>query len=340
MTTTDERVSFLRDNPALIQVSRLALIHYREWQDSPKDQEWQETYLGFRYHDLGGGINPQETLQLQRNGILEVVHKASKGAAYYGVRYADGLQTILALLDAEREAIMTNQDDQGDFPRDFLSVIIGYDSAKNLVTRALEATRPVHILMIGPPASSKTVFLMELARLPSSEYHIGSSTSKAGLSSRLIEHKPRILLIDEMDKMDGDDQNVLLSLCENGIVKETKYQRHRQVDLKDTRVFAAANSLNFRPEIISRFQVLNFKPYNKMEFAEVVTELLHQREEIPPEVGSKIAQALWKRGMVTGRTRGQQYGPDPREAIRLARLMKEPTEKELSMVLDMLEEYQ
>ena len=44
--------------------------------------------------------------------------------------------------------------------------------------------------------------LEELSRLPYSKYVLGSSLIKAGLYEVLFNEKPRVLILDELDKVD------------------------------------------------------------------------------------------------------------------------------------------
>ena len=53
-------------------------------------------------------------------------------------------------------------------PPDLLDATIGYDDVKKIFARSLRPTKRVHILLIGPPASAKTLFLLEVTRLPGS----------------------------------------------------------------------------------------------------------------------------------------------------------------------------
>ena len=55
--------------------------------------------------------------------------------------------------------------EEGDIPDDLFDFILGHDQVKNLVWKSINAERPVHVLMVGPPASAKSMFLGELARL-------------------------------------------------------------------------------------------------------------------------------------------------------------------------------
>jgi len=79
-------------------------------------------------------------------------------------------------------------------PTDLFSVIVGFEDVKAVVRRSLEAERPVHVLLVGPPSTAKSLFLMELSRLPNARYALGGGrSSRAGVSRNkpfLLRHKP------------------------------------------------------------------------------------------------------------------------------------------------------
>jgi len=211
--------------------------------------------------------------------------------------------------------------------------VVGYDDVKDLFVKALRMYGdglPVHFLMVGPPASAKTAFLLCLAKLKRSLYVLGSRVSRAGLSGVLIENKPRVLLIDELDKMDGRDYAVLLSLCESGRVVECLHRRFRVADL-ETLVFASANELAKIPsELLSRFTILRFKEYSQQEFMKIVRNLLVKRERIKPRLARYIGKCVWN----------HLHSKDVRDAIRLARLVrKNQTKWEVKRVVKTLKRY-
>ena len=89
---------------------------------------------------------------------------------------------------------------------------------------ALESESTTHILLTGPPASAKTMFLMSLLQYLNKSYFVdGGNTTKAGIIDYLFENQPRYLLIDEIDKLRPEHQTFLLNLMETGIISETKY---------------------------------------------------------------------------------------------------------------------
>lgn len=326
--TVAELVEYFRLNPGTLALAQRALDHWKVWDARPKVYDWDKIYVGFRYHEVGA--NPWEIQTLVRAGVFAIKDRTNSGTQY---TVADP-EALAAALTAQ-EGLDPLAEGELSIPEDIFSPIIGYEPAKELFRRALEAPRPVHLLMLGPAASAKTMFLMEIQRLPGAEYHLGSSTTRAGLATVLLERRPRFLTIDEIDKMATADQDVLLSLCETGIVKETKWGRFRQAQL-NTRVFAAANRVHLvRPEVLSRFGILEFSPYEESEFVEVVINVLTRREDVPNEVAVFLAEELWAQAS----REAASAIADPREAIRLARLMRTPTVEEARAVLAMMKQY-
>jgi Holliday junction DNA helicase RuvB len=100
------------------------------------------------------------------------------------------------------------------------------------------------ILLSGPPASAKTLFLHCLMRLNGSYFIVidCSNATKSGLVDYIFDNKPKYLLLDELDKLSRKDQTFLLNLMETGIVSETKHNKTRRMEIK-TSVFATSNNI-------------------------------------------------------------------------------------------------
>ncbi len=79
--------------------------------------------------------------------------------------------------------------------------IIGYDNIKKIFLFAISSQLPVHILLVGPPGSAKTLFLMECMNLSRSYFTLGSHSTKAGMIDYLFANRPRNLIIDEIEYM-------------------------------------------------------------------------------------------------------------------------------------------
>jgi hypothetical protein len=84
----------------------------------------------------------------------------------------------------------------------FFGDIIRHEHIKRLFGLALRSDEPTHILLSGPPASAKTMFLVSLRqRLKDSYFIDGGNTTKAGIIDYLFKNGAPYLLIDEIDKM-------------------------------------------------------------------------------------------------------------------------------------------
>lgn len=102
-------------------------------------------------------------------------------------------------------------------PDDIFEDIIGHDDVKELLRAVLIAEKPVHVLLAGPPALAKSLFLWDIERTYGEQalWLVGSATSKAGLWDLVAEREPQLLLIDELDKMNAADTAALLSIIQN-----------------------------------------------------------------------------------------------------------------------------
>jgi Holliday junction DNA helicase RuvB len=190
--------------------------------------------------------------------------------------------------------------------------IVGYDDVKDLFERAIKAERPVHLLLCGPPASAKSLFMRSLTKLERSYYTVGTSSTKSGIIDYLFEHRPRYLIIDELEKMNKKDQTSLLNLMESGILTELKHNQQRTTRLK-TWVFASCNSTDkLLPPLLTRFRDIHFKPYTEEEFVEIVVNVLDREEGVDRGIALLIADAVYNRLKST----------NIRECVRIARLAK------------------
>lgn len=157
---------------------------------------------------------------------------------------------------------------------------------------------------------AKTLFLWDIERAGGERaiWLVGSATSKAGLWDLVAERQPRILLIDELDKMNAADTAALISMMEGGRLVRAK--KGRELDLTHLLwVVAATNRMHgLSPELLSRFAVRKLEPYVPLEYQRVVKGVLVRRENVSPELAQDIAQRL------DGRSQ------DVRDAVRTARL--------------------
>jgi len=305
------RVSdFVNEDP-----QREGLLHYLvEFEESHAPEDWAKDVSGgtadvsWTWDKVG--IPAPKIMPLVNAGLLGIVF-SSRSSTHYALVGREVIKKVLGELERLREEanLIATLDKEIEIPENLFSTVSGYEEIKAFLQKVLKAGR-FHVLLVGPPASAKTVFLLELARLPGSFYCLGSATTKAGIAEILYEQRPRILLADEIDKFETKDIAILLSLAETGIIRETKVSKQREVRL-NTSIFAAANSAKGMPkELLSRFRVLYLPPYTKPEFIDVSTKVLVEREKVEPDLASYIAERAW------------EVSRDVREAVRIGRICR------------------
>ena len=281
------------------------------------EKEWQADDLGAEWHEIPA---PATLLnRLVEKGILRITLK-TRSSTHYRLASVEETEKALTFLGVEK----VEEEGPVAIPFDLFDDVVGYQDIKELFLKGLESR--VHFLLVGPPASAKTLFLECLGRLPKSRYVLGSRMTKAGLTDYLITYQPKFLLLDEIDRLSGSDYGVLLSLCHSGRVTEMVYRKTREVTL-DTVVFGACNSLKGIPsEVLSRFQVLRFTEYSRESFINVVENVL-ERRGMEEDLALYIAKQVWDELDVK----------DPRQAIRISKLAK--TREEVDELIEVIKKY-
>ena len=77
----------------------------------------------------------------------------------------------------------------------------------------LDAEDNYNLLFIGPPASAKTLFLLGIIEYKKGVYFDGSNTTNRILDV-LEDKRPKIICIDELDKMPRQFQDKLLNFMD------------------------------------------------------------------------------------------------------------------------------
>ena len=282
------------------------------------DEKSFEARAGWRWRDVG--IWPATLTRLKVEGLVDDGYESN---SYHGYKLSNKARELLSVIPTAETTIATTSASL-EVPEDLFQVIEGYDDIKGLVRQVLDSEKPVHLLFTGTPGSAKTMFLLELSRLGAS-YVLGSQASKAGMIDLLFEAEPRILLVDEIDRIGSKDIAILLSLMETGMVVETKHGKTRRMTLA-TKVFAASNTLKMPRELLSRFMALRFRPYQREQFLQVAAGLLRKREGVEESLAAYIAGRLWAMGCA-----------DPRQAVRVARLAR--SQAEVDRVIEIIGRY-
>ena len=69
----------------------------------------------------------------------------------------------------------------------------------------------MHIIFDGPPASAKSMFLLQMQKKLEDTYYVDcTNASGPGMVEYLFKNDVKYLLLDEVEKMSKNDQHVLL----------------------------------------------------------------------------------------------------------------------------------
>jgi len=300
----EEKIRILRAlsrNPEWAQTLQEAIQVEEREEAAWKEKGLPGDYLGWEWFDVHQ--SPQVLHAMVKARLLDIT-SASRSATHYR------LKSRVLIQEALERLTQPSPVEQTEFPGDLFQAIVGHDNIKAIVQMAIKSQRPAHILMQGPPASAKTLFLMELARLPTSYYCLAQTLTSAGLADLLFLYQPGYLLIDEVDRLDGQNVGVLNSLMATGVISESKFNKTRSLEL-NTRVFAAGIRLERLPkDLLSRFIRLRFDPYTQDQFRDVCERVL-PREGCPGDLAGYIADQVWAISGVQA---------DLRQAVQVARI--------------------
>jgi len=183
------------------------------------------------------------------------------------------------------------------------------DDIKEMMLRALESQERAHTLLTGPPASAKSLFILQIEKFMSSKVYFaeGASTTKAGIQKFIAENQHKeIIIIDEIDKMQMKDQEGLLTMMERGEFVCTKVRNTKTVKANIV-IFATSNSTErLSKPLLSRFTVFEIPEYAYDEFEGIALRLI---KKLHPNVVIQIASSVWKTG-----------SRDIRDVLKIAKL--------------------
>jgi Holliday junction DNA helicase RuvB len=236
----------------------------------------------------------------------------------------------LALVKASYEDIGQQKTVPATDILEAMSLIVGFDDVKQAIAHAVAKGRRTNFLLEGPPACAKSLMLDGIRTAAPAAYIVfGSRTSASGLSDVLFERQPKVLLLDEADKMHNEVYSVCLGLMERGEILETKSQKTRGIILQ-TMIIAACNTSSRMPkEFISRFALhIHFPAYTRQEFIDVCVGFLSRGEKCPIEIAQMIGVEVFDK----------QLG-DVRRARGVWELMEIPTVDEVKRVIQLMEKY-
>jgi len=168
--------------------------------------------------------------------------------------------------------------DINDLALEFFSPVIGHDSTKRQLYRALrkENNAQINILLGGASGTAKTLFMQIVEQKCNGVifYDASAGSTGAGLIE-LLRNNPncRILIIDEIAELKANDLKVLRGLLNNGRITKSLKSVLINFTIKNLKIFCTTNNLkkiNSDKPLKNRFQVYLIKSYTDDEFIKVL----------------------------------------------------------------------
>lgn len=182
----------------------------------------------------------------------------------------------------------------------FFKDIIGQTAIKRQIYRALlRDNRLINILLVGAPATSKTLFLKIIEQKCNGVVFYDASTGSSGAGLiELIRRNPtmKVLEIDEMAEMKRNDIEVMRGLANDGRIAKALKTEFINLKLDNLKIFATTNNpTKLSKPIKSRFQIYLIQPYTDLEFIEVIKFCFKKQNIIKDDIlANELAHALIK----------------------------------------------
>ena len=216
---------------------------------------------------------------------------------------------------------------------DLFKEIYSYDNLKNLFYRGILSEYNVNILLVGPPATAKSLFLQGInENVKDSLYFDAANSSGVGIIQDLANHrKIKIILIDEIDKINRKDQAVFYNLMETGEVHIAKKDSRIKFKMDNPKIFATSNSIErLTKPLRSRFSIYHLHEYSDEDFIKISITLLSMKFHFTSFIGELIAQLFLEEGE-----------KDIRKVLHIAKLVRpKDDEEKIKKIIDTYVQYQ
>jgi len=166
---------------------------------------------------------------------------------------------------------------------------------------------PLAVLLVGPPASAKSLLARSICDALGSECLFISAESPeltgAGLRELLLEKVDRIklLVVDELDKARREVYELLLSIVDPTRRSISKHHARERISKEaKIKVLATANSIEAiklrthdetGTALLSRFTIIHVKPYNSVdEYIRAVATYIEKKIGLDREIAHYLAK--------------------------------------------------
>ncbi len=288
-----------------------------------------ETFVhgGFTWHDAG--VDPSRLPRLVAAGLL-LVRRHSARSVEYDLRDVPATRDALGLLDSPPPFSVGAAESPPALPADLSTLfrgVVGLDREKTKLHACLEADKPVHALLMGDPATGKSVLVECIAALPGGFTTYGGAITPAGLRDLFFDTSPpRWLVVDECEEGNVVYLNRLLSVLEEQRITVLQHGRRETREHLLVSCFFVCNDDSKLPlKLKSRIGLtLVFPTLSEEERQAVIRGFLVEREGVDPEIAAMIAYRVAPLGL------------DVRKARTAARILAGPNSPTLEEVLTWL----
>ena len=254
-----------------------------------------------------------------------------KGKIYVPVEIFPAVKEAIEEWEKSKKFITEQIKKEEEIPDDLFDTIIDHTedgepiediiNLKYLLKEAIknhlkDPSVPNHILIVGDVATAKTMFLLEIARLKgtfpiSGDMNIG----KKGFIETILEIKPKIILIDEIQHLDAKTLAPLLSLAETGQIGEFTARRQEKITLQPM-IIATTHPVDYNKlsnktrgqGILDRFVRFDLDNYTDKQIRDLMKQVLVKRYNANEEIAEYIANKLVEKGVKSIRSAIRVYG--------------------------------
>lgn len=211
--------------------------------------------------------------------------------------------------------------------------IYSYNDLKDIFYRGILSEYNLHILLVGPPATAKSLFLQCIDdKVKDCLYYDAANSSGVGIIHDLLNHrKIRIILIDEIDKLNRKDQAIFYNLMERGEILITKKDSKIRYKMNNPKIFATSNSIErLTKPIKSRFSIYHLSEYSDEDFIQIAVTLLTRKFHFSSNLSKLIAELLLEKNE-----------KDIRKILNIAKLIRPKDDNiKIQKVIDTYLKYQ